>query len=61
VRVGQRTKEDFDDLAVKIVEAWNDIVNGQKAGNEESELKAVFIVGEIVAGVEAGFVLPKVC
>ena len=62
MRVGQRSKEDFDDLALKIVDAWNAVVNGtEKPKDESRELRAVFVVGEIVAGVDAGLVLPEVC
>ncbi len=61
VRVGQRTKEDFDDLALKIVDAWNAVVDSaEEPGDGSRELRTVFVVGEIVAGVEAGLVLPGV-
>jgi len=29
--------------------------------NKSRELRAVFVIGEVLAGVEAGFVLPEVC
>jgi hypothetical protein len=45
-----------------IVDAWNAVVNaGEKKPKDECrELQAVVVIGEIVAGVEAGFVLPEV-
>lgn len=62
MRVGQRTREDFEDLASKIFDAWNAVVNRSDLSKDESkELRAVFVIGEIVAGVEGGFVLPEVC
>ncbi len=58
MRVGQRIKEDFDDLALKIVDAWNAVVDSAEESEDGSrELRTVFVVGEIVAGVEAGLVL----
>jgi hypothetical protein len=61
VRVGRRTKEDFDDLALQVIDAWNAVVNGgQKPEDESRELRAVFVIGEIIAGVKAGYVLPEV-
>lgn len=61
VRVGSRTKADFDEMALEVVDIWNAIVNGGETSKDESsKLQAVFVIGEIVAGVEAGFVLPAV-
>jgi hypothetical protein len=62
VRVGNRTKEEFDDLALRIVDAWNQVVNyGERPKDMRRELRAVFVIEEIVGGVEAGLVLPEVC
>ncbi|BCS27687.1 uncharacterized protein APUU_60735A [Aspergillus puulaauensis] len=59
---GNRSKKDFDDVALKILETWNSIVNpGSKKGEEREdlELKRVFVMGAITTGVESGFVLPE--
>lgn len=61
MRVGQRTKVDSGDLALKIVGALNAVVkNAEKARDKGRELRAVFVVGDMVAGIEAGLVLPEV-
>lgn len=60
---GNRSKKDFDDVALKILEAWNSIVNPgskQHEKREDLELKRVFVMGAITTGVESGFVLPEV-
>ncbi|KAL4962158.1 uncharacterized protein BDV14DRAFT_179107 [Aspergillus stella-maris] len=59
---GSRSKKDFDEVALKILEAWNSIIipeheNGER--RQELELKRVFIMGAITTGVESGFVLPQ--
>ena len=62
VRVGDRTKADFDELAWEVVNIWNAIVNdGQIPKDQCRKMQAVFVIGEIVAGFEAGFILPAVC
>lgn len=61
VRLGNHTKEVFDNLALKIVEAWNAIVNaGEQPKDQSRQLRTVCVVAEIVAAVEANFVLPEV-
>lgn len=60
---GNRSKKDFDDVALKILETWNSIVNSGSKKDEkrqELELKRVFVMGAITTGVESGFVLPEV-
>ncbi|KAE8153089.1 hypothetical protein BDV25DRAFT_137159 [Aspergillus avenaceus] len=56
---GTRTREDFDDLALRISEAWNQTVNGNQKVTKERELNRVFIMGAITAGYENGFLLPR--
>jgi hypothetical protein len=54
VRVGNRAKENSNDLALKIVDAWVDVVNWEAKPNDERDLRAVFVIGEVVAGIEVG-------
>ncbi|PLB45449.1 hypothetical protein P170DRAFT_244236 [Aspergillus steynii IBT 23096] len=58
---GTRTTADFQDLAQKIEDAWNGIVNGGQRGSKETELNRVFVLGAITAGLENGILLPTVC
>ena len=55
VRPGpSRTMEDFNSLVSSLIQAWADIV-----GNTgKQELRAVFILGDVVAAAEAGFAFP---
>jgi phenylpyruvate tautomerase PptA (4-oxalocrotonate tautomerase family) len=58
---GPRTSTHLDELAEKILDAWNQIINGgKKAHGEPGEMKVVTIVGSISAGIESGFLLPPV-
>ena len=58
---GGRSTADFNTLCEKITEGWNRIVETQdEKSTPDRELRAVFILGTIVAGQEAGFVLPPV-
>lgn len=48
-----RTQDDYNEVCSKLQAAWNKIVGS------EQELRAIFILGSIVAGAEAGFPLPQ--
>ncbi|RDW81411.1 uncharacterized protein DSM5745_04968 [Aspergillus mulundensis] len=52
---GSRSKADFDDMALKIQAAWDEIVG---TGPEE-RLTRVLVLGAITSGLESGFVLPE--
>ncbi|CAF9908803.1 hypothetical protein IMSHALPRED_007500 [Imshaugia aleurites] len=52
---GDRSAEVLNKLCAQITDAWNGIL-GDCAGDRE--LRAVFVLGTIVAGSEAGFALP---
>lgn len=55
IRTGpSRTTEDYNSLTSSLNKAWCEIVGS----TGEQELGAVFILGDIVAGSEAGFVFP---
>ncbi|KAH7040049.1 uncharacterized protein B0I36DRAFT_343852 [Microdochium trichocladiopsis] len=72
---GGRTNDSFNELAQEVHAAWDKVLGGAsqnlKGANgangastkiprgDERELRAVFIQGEIVAGVEAGFTIPS--
>ncbi|KAL4734610.1 hypothetical protein BDV11DRAFT_197951 [Aspergillus similis] len=59
VRAGPtRSKADFDNVAVQILEAWNRIINPRNERHTERELKRVFVMGAITTGLESGFLLP---
>ncbi|KAL8846320.1 MAG: hypothetical protein Q9221_008586 [Calogaya cf. arnoldii] len=47
-----RSKEDFHELCVRLRGSWDQIVEGK------GKLDAIFILGDIVAGMEAGLMLP---
>ncbi|OGM50992.1 hypothetical protein ABOM_000050, partial [Aspergillus bombycis] len=58
---GNRTTADFEELAQRVTDAWNQIVvQGAESGAKEAELNRVFIMGTITAGMENGFLLPRV-
>ena len=48
----------FNQLSTDISAAWKRIVDPENTG--KGELRAVFVLGTIIAGAEAGFVLPPV-
>ena len=60
-----RTRADFDRLCLALETSWNDIVNTREANrylqakSPPPDLRAVFILGSITAGLEAGFLLPE--
>ncbi|KAF6237260.1 hypothetical protein HO173_004729 [Letharia columbiana] len=58
---GGRSVDDFNTLCARITESWDLIILGRDAKGDrgrDRELRAVFILGTIVAGSEAGFALP---
>ncbi|GAB1199689.1 hypothetical protein APSETT444_009046 [Aspergillus pseudonomiae] len=58
---GNRTTADFEELAQRVTDVWNQIVvQGDESGTKESQLNRVFIMGTITAGMENGFLLPRV-
>ncbi|CAK4030420.1 Hypothetical predicted protein [Lecanosticta acicola] len=68
VRVGpSRTQKDWNNLTNEIVEAWNRVVpmpvdkrNGHSAGKGvDYELRACILLGGMIGGYEAGFLIPK--
>ena len=48
----------FIQLSDQIHEAWKNIVG--VGANGERDLRAIFVLGTIIAGTEAGFALPRV-
>lgn len=48
----------WDEVCGSLSDAWKDIV-GSSGDDDEKELRAVFILGSIIGGAEAGFPLPK--
>ena len=64
VRTGpSRTNKDFNALCTDLFTAWDEIVPLPKvkrsAPDEERGLYSVFVLGDIVAGMEAGFSIPQ--
>ena len=57
---GGRSTADFNKLCTSVTEAWEKIVNPHKKKSEDLELRAIFVLGTIIAGSEAGFELPPV-
>ncbi|KAF4818377.1 hypothetical protein CGCSCA5_v005143 [Colletotrichum siamense] len=61
-RKGSRTRDDFNALCGKIRAAWARIVHPDVADGKlpppELELRAVFITGELIAGMKASFMTP---
>lgn len=63
VRVGpSRSQQEWDDLCLEIVKAWDGIVPMPKvrrsAPDADHSLRAVFVLGGMQAGYEAGFLIP---
>ncbi|KAL2053987.1 hypothetical protein ABVK25_005916 [Lepraria finkii] len=54
---GGRTTADFNKLCTSVTEAWEKTINPHKK-SEDLELRAIFVLGTIIAGSEAGFELP---
>ncbi|TKA77197.1 hypothetical protein B0A49_01842 [Cryomyces minteri] len=59
-----RTQDDYADLCSKITKVWDATVPLPRhpfnaTGRVDVELRAIFVLGDIVAGMEAGFVLPE--
>ena len=52
---------DFNTLCQRMIKAWDDTVNDGKEGKGDKELRAIFVLGAVVAGSEAGLTLPSVC
>lgn len=60
VRVGKRSADDFNVLCGEINSAWAAIVHPESSvPSETEELRANFIIGEVIAGTEAGIVVPS--
>lgn len=64
VRTGpSRSNKDFNSLCADLTSAWNDIVPLPKikrsAPDEDRALYSVFVLGDIVAGMESGFEIPE--
>jgi phenylpyruvate tautomerase PptA (4-oxalocrotonate tautomerase family) len=59
---GGRTGDTFETAAKEIAQAWDEVVNDGKKDNLpiEKQLRAVFLVGDVLVALEAGFVVPKV-
>lgn len=58
VRTGpSRTREDYDHLTSRIQSAWDSIVN--TPSHPSTRLRAIFVMGSILAGREIGFALPQ--
>ena len=55
-----RSPEDFDHLCDLVTEAWNRCVNDRNTSTRPTELHGIFVLGDIIAGREAGFGLPPV-
>ncbi|KAF2764905.1 hypothetical protein EJ03DRAFT_331436 [Teratosphaeria nubilosa] len=65
VRVGpSRTQEHWDDLSLQVTKAWDRIIGvglpkvKRAAPDPDTSLRSFIILGGLVGGVEAGFVLP---
>jgi phenylpyruvate tautomerase PptA (4-oxalocrotonate tautomerase family) len=64
VRTGpSRSNKDFNALCADLFTVWNEIVPLPKikrsAPDEDRALYSVFVLGDIVAGMEAGFTVPE--
>jgi phenylpyruvate tautomerase PptA (4-oxalocrotonate tautomerase family) len=64
VRTGaSRSNKDFNALCADLFTAWNEIVPLPKikrsAPDEDRSLHGVFVLGDLVAGMEAGFTVPE--
>ncbi|VUC27348.1 unnamed protein product [Clonostachys rosea] len=62
VRRGSRSREDFNSLCSDIRAAWANIVHPEYSADQspppELELRAVFITGELLAGMKCEFHVP---
>lgn len=60
VRSGpSRTQKEWDGLCEEVVKIWGEIVCHDGKGDDGKGLRAVFVMGGLIAGWEAGFVIPK--
>ncbi|TKA33573.1 hypothetical protein B0A50_00409 [Salinomyces thailandicus] len=66
VRSGpSRTKEDWEELCKGVMRAWEDVVGKglpkvrRGDGEVDTSLRSVILLGDIIGGVEAGFMLPE--
>lgn len=63
VRSGpSRTQKEWDGLCEEVVKIWEGIVCHDGKDGKDGEgrgLRAVFVMGGLIAGWEAGFVIPK--
>ncbi|KAM0485416.1 hypothetical protein ACHAPX_001402 [Trichoderma viride] len=62
VRIGgSRTSQDFNELCVKLSQAWSEVVseNDASTGSAERKLAGAFVLRSINALWEHGFVLPE--
>lgn len=59
---GSRTSQDFNELCVKLSQAWREAVSEKDAstGSVERKLAGAFVLRSINAMWEHGFVLPEV-
>lgn len=57
---GDRSTEKFHRLCRILVRDWDLAINGGEEGKDDHKLHSVFILGTIVAGSEAGLLLPPV-
>lgn len=55
-----RSTDDFNQLCDLVTEAWNRSVNDRNSEKRPTELSGVLVIGNILAGTEAGFSLPPV-
>ncbi|CAK40760.1 hypothetical protein An11g06050 [Aspergillus niger] len=56
---GTRTTADFDELAQRVSETWDRVINKDGTRSKERQLNAVFVLGAITTGTENGFLLPR--
>ncbi|KAI9879771.1 MAG: hypothetical protein M1830_007213 [Pleopsidium flavum] len=59
VRPGGRAVEDFNDLCLQLIQAWDKAVNNGQPGQGNKELRGTFIFADLTAASEAGFILPE--
>ena len=56
---GSRSRDDLNVLCAKVKEAWDEVFEGDEVFDGGNRLHAVFVLGDIVAGMEAGLTLPE--